>query len=169
MRVAGVGAVPNGNDGAPPGGWGSEISTSIPQESQQITQGRAHVLLQPLGVGCGESFPNPEAMTCQEWGARLPWAGGCGHSPLTAPGAAGKLVKHPQGGGASRGSWVHRSQADFAGDNQESACWLCFPDDLGTARAASGLTDHDSWSRGVPQRGWDPHLGHRGGVWALKE
>lgn len=66
MRVAGVGAVPNGNDGAPPGGWGSEISTSIPQESQQIMQGRAHILLQPPGVGCGESSPKPEAVTCQE-------------------------------------------------------------------------------------------------------
>lgn len=62
-------------------------------------------------------------------------------------------MKHPQGGGASRGSWVHCSQVDFAEDDPESACWLCFPDDLGTARAANGLTDHDSQGRGVPQRG----------------
>ena len=66
MRGGGRGAVPNGHDGAPPGGCRSEISTSISQESQEITQGRAHALLQLPGVGCVESTPNPEAVTCQE-------------------------------------------------------------------------------------------------------
>lgn len=140
----------------------------------------------------GKSSRPPPAPRCGVWGVLsktqgcdvpggprgtcLPWAGSCGHSPLTVPGAAGKLVKHPQGAGASRGSWVHRSQVDFAGDDPESACWLCFPDDLGMARAASGLTDHDSRGRGslrgaeIPTSATEGACGplrndHKAGVW----
>ena len=184
--------VPNGNDGAPPGRWRSEISTSISQESQQITQGRAQVLLQLPGVGCVEPTPSPEAMTCQEGpgGSHLPWAGGCGRCPLTAPGTAGKLVKHPQvvgvrGGRASRrqqnnpeslsGSGGPPSGMQIPGSTtagqtlqemtRNPPVHLCFPSDLGTPRAAKGLTDSDSGRVGANLRGAEVPTSATEGAW----
>lgn len=109
-------------------------------------------------------------------GSRLPWAGGFGRCPLTAPGAAGKLVKHPQGvGGAGKAS--RRQQNDpeslsgsggppsgmqtpgptAAGQTlqemtQNPPVCCAFPV-IDTARAANGLTDRDSRWRGQPSEG----------------
>lgn len=178
MPGGGRGAVPNGHDGAPPGGWRSEISTSISQESQEITQGRAHALLQLPGVGCVESTPNPEAVTCQEGpGVAPPVGRGLRALSSDSPRRCREAGEAPSGcvgGGQSfqtateqprepqqirrtaigdADSWVHHSWADFAGDDPESACSSCFPNDLGAPRAANGLTDSDSGRVGANLRG----------------
>ena len=62
-------------------------------------------------------------------------------------------------------SWVHHSWADFAGDDPESACSLCFPNDLGTPRAAKGLTDSDSGRVGANLRGAEVPTSATEGAW----
>ena len=105
-------------------------------------------------------------------GLHLPWAGGFGRCPLTAPGAAVKLVKHPQGvGGAGKAS--RRQQNDpesLSGSGLLSGMQTPGPTVAGqtlqemtqnppvrcafpvtdTARAANGLTDRNSRWRGLP-------------------
>lgn len=55
-------AVPNGYDGAPRQVDGGQKSRpAFPKNPNRSRRGRAHILLQLLGIGCVEPTPNPEA------------------------------------------------------------------------------------------------------------
>ena len=176
MRVAGVAGVPNGNDGAPQQDGGQKSGPAFPKNPSRSRREEL-TSSSPQVWGVGSPLQNPRLRCARRARGDAPPLGRQLRALSSdSPRRCREAGEAPSGCGCFQ-RFLGPPQPGGLCQRRPGICLLVvLSDDLGTARAASGLTDHDSRGRGslrgaeIPTSATEGTCGplrndHKAGAW----